>query len=282
MIIDAHCHLLPPDFSARHGELSSRDATYAALFPDSGGGMADLATLLRDMDAGSVDRAVVMGFGWTDQAVAAWANDYLLAAAATHSDRLTAFVSVNPAWGESALTEARRCFDSGAAGIGELHPDTQGFDITDSDTMAALMGELRARNLPITIHASEPVGHQYPGKGTTTPNRLLTFAEYFPHNRIVFAHLGGGLPFYHAMPEVAASLANVWYDTAALPFLYRPSAIGAAVATAGSDRILFASDYPLMSYRKVKEHVRSAGLDAGQLNAIMGGNAKRLLGLPEP
>ena len=98
----------------------------------------------------------------------------------------------------------------------------------------------------------------------------------------MFAHLGGGLPFYHAMPEVAASLANVWYDIAALPFLYRPSAIGAAVATAGSDRILFASDYPLMSYPRVKEHVRSAGLDAGQRNAIMGGNAKRLLGLPEP
>ena len=165
MIIDAHCHLLPPDFTHRHGELSSRDATYAALFPDSGGRMADLATLLRDMYAASVDRAVVMGFGWTDQAVAARANDYLLDAAATHPDRLTAFVSVNPAWGESALTEARRCFDSGAAGIGELHPDTQGFDITDVDTMAALMGELRARNLPITIHASEPVGHQYPGKG---------------------------------------------------------------------------------------------------------------------
>ena len=129
----------------------------------------------------------------------------------------------------------------------------------------------------MVVHASEPVGHQYPGKGTTTPDHLLQFATNFPENRLVFAHLGGGLPFYASMPEVAEALTNVWYDTAALPFLYRPSAITAAAITAGNDRILLGTDYPLLTHRRVIDYVRLADLRAKDIDAIMGGNAAVLL-----
>ena len=277
MIIDSHCHLLPPDFAGRHHELAAADATYAALFPRPGGRLADTNALLRDLDAAGIDRAVAMGFGWTSPAVAAAANDYLLAAAAAHPDRITAFASVNPAWGNAAVAEAARCLHRGAAGIGELHADTQQFDITSRDTMAPLLELLQTHRCPVTIHASEPVGHQYPGKGATTPQRLLQFAANFPDNRIILAHLGGGLPFYAAMPEVAATLSNVWYDTAAVPFLYRPAAIAAAAATAGADRILFGTDYPLLNHRRVIRCLRSAALPPPQLDAILGGNALPLL-----
>ena len=239
--------------------------------------MVDVDQLLRDMDGNGIDRAVAMGFGWTDPAVATEANDYLLAAASAHPGRITAFASVNPGWGATATQEARRCLDAGAAGIGELHADTQRFDITDADTMAPLMDLLREREMPITVHASEPVGHRYPGKGASTPDRLAQFAANFPDHRIVFAHLGGGLPFYAAMPEVAETLRNVYYDTAALPFLYQPTAVAAAATTAGSDRILFGSDYPLLGHRRVINHVREAGLETGHMDAVMGGNARALL-----
>lgn len=280
VIIDFHCHVLPPQFQGRHRELAAQDATYAALFPDERGRTADVATLLRDMDAARIDRAVVMGFGWTDRAIAMTVNDYLVSVAKAHSDRISAFASVNPAWGDAAVVEARRCLDAGAVGIGELHADTQGFDISDRTVMAPVMELLREAALPVTIHASEPVGHLYPGKGQTTPDKLLQFASNFPENRIVLAHLGGGLPFYAAMPEVAEALANVWYDTAALPYLYRPSAVAAAVVTAGADRILFGTDYPLLSHRRVLDYVKSAELPPTDAEAILGGNAAALL--PEP
>lgn len=279
MIIDFHCHILPPDFIGRHEELSKRDATYAALFPDGGGRIADVDSLLRDMDRAGVDHAVVMGFGWTDAEVAAAANDYVIAAATSYQDRISAFASVNPAWGDEAVSEARRCLDAGAVGIGELHADTQGLDISDRTVMEPIMELLRERSAPITVHASEPVGHVYPGKGQTTPEKLLRFVSHFPDNRIVLAHLGGGLPFYAAMPEVGRALSNVWYDTAALPYLYDSPAITATVATAGAHKILFGTDYPLLGHRRVLEHVRSARLDSHDLNAILGDNAASLLGL---
>jgi len=277
MIIDSHCHVLPPDFGFRHVELAARDATYAALFPKPGGRIADAESLLRDMDAAGVDHAVAMGFGWTDPDLAVEVNECLIQSAGAHRDRITAFASVNPAWGDRAVSEACRCLDAGATGIGEIHADTQGFDIADPVVMEPLMALLRSRDAPLVVHASEPVGHQYPGKGCTTPRRLLQFAANFPDNRMVFAHLGGGLPFYAAMPEVADALRNVWYDTAALPYLYRPSAVAAVAMTAGSDRVLFGTDYPLLTHGRVINYVRSAGLPQNDTDAIMGTNASFLL-----
>ena len=277
MIIDFHCHILPPDFAGRHENLSRRDATYAALFPHGVGRIADANALLRDMDRARVDHAVVMGFGWTNRQIAAAANDYLITSAVAHPDRLSAFASVNPAWGDAAAAEVVRCLDAGAVGIGELHADTQGFDICDRAVMEPIMALLLDRRMPITIHASEPVGHVYPGKGGTTPEKLLRFVSNFPDNQIVLAHLGGGLPFYAAMPEIARATTNVWYDTAALPYLYDARAITASVTTAGADRVLFGTDYPLLGHRRVIDHIRSARLDPGDLDGILGGNAATLL-----
>ena len=301
MVIDAHCHILPPSFGGRHRELAARDATYAALFPRAGGRVADAEGLLSAMDAAGVDSAIVMGFGWTDAALAAEVNDYLLDAAVAHPGRLTALASVNPAWGaavnpgrdaevrdtgalvnpagDAAVLEAERCLRRGAAGIGELHADTQGFDLADYATMAPLMELLREWRRPLVLHASEPVGHQYPGKGRATPERLLRLVSNFPDNLIVLAHLGGGLPFYAAMPEVGAALSNAYYDTAALPFLYRPAAVVAAALTAGAERIMFGSDYPLLSQKRALAHIGAAGLSADDAAAALGGNAAALLAM---
>ena len=281
MIIDFHCHVLPPQFQGRHRELAAQDATYAALFPDKRGRTADVDSLLRDMDDARIDHAVVMGFGWTDLAIAIVVNDYLVSASVAHPDRISAFASVNPAWGDAAVLEARRCLDAGAVGLGELHADTQGYDIGDPDVMGPIMSLLRDSAALITVHASEPVGHLYPGKGQTTPDTLLRFVSNFPDNRIVLAHLGGGLPFYEAMPEVGEALKNVWYDTAALPYLYRPSSVEAAVATSGANSILFGTDYPLLTHRRIMERVKAARIDPGDLDAILGGNAAALLSIPK-
>ena len=281
MIIDFHCHILPPQFPDQHRELAARDATYAALFPKAGGRMADVDSLLRDMDDARIDHTVVMGFGWTDQGVAKVVNDYLVSVAKASPGRISAFASVNPAWGDAAVLEAQRCLDAGAVGIGELHADTQGYDIGDAEVMGPIMSLLRDAGALITVHASEPVGHLYPGKGRTTPDKLLRFVSNFPENRIVLAHLGGGLPFYAAMPEVAKALSNVWYDTAALPYLYRPSAVAAAAVTAGADRILFGTDYPLLAHQRVLDYVKSAELPPTDAEAILSGNSASLLSQPQ-
>lgn len=279
MIVDTHCHILPESFAGRHRELAGRDATFAALFPAAWGRMATAADLAAEMAGDGVAHSVAVGFGWTDLGVAREANDYILGAAADYPQQLTGFCAVNPAWGAAALSEVERCVAAGARGIGELHPDTQGFDLADCRVMAPMMELARQGDLPVLVHCSEPVGHQYPGKGQTTPDKVYRFIRNFPENVIICAHWGGGLAFYGLMPEVPGELAKVYFDTAASPFLYRQEVFAVAAQTIGADKILLGSDYPLLRQRRLLSQLESCGLAAADRAAIGGGNAARLLGL---
>lgn len=279
MIVDAHCHILPPSFAERREELAARDATFAEILANPSARIADAPTLLAAMDRDGIDHAVVMGMGWADRDLAVEANDYIVESVAAYPERLTGFGSVNPAWGDAAAVEAQRCASAGLRGIGELHPDTQGFDITDAATMSPLMELARSRSMPVLLHCSEPVGHGYPGKGRTTPDRVWKFIENFPENTIICAHWGGGLPFYSLMPEVGSALANVYFDSAASPFLYRPEVYPAVASLVGADRILFATDYPLMRHSRPLAEVADQPLSEQDRRLVLGDNAAGLLGL---
>ena len=281
MIVDAHCHVLPPSFADRRSELADRDATFAEILAKPSARVADAPALLRSMDQYGIDHAVVMGMGWTDHEVAVESNDYIIEAVSDYPERLIGFASVNPAWGRLAVKEARRCAESGLIGIGELHPDTQGIDITDAGLMSPLMDLARSLSLPLLIHCSEPVGHAYPGKGRTTPEKVLALICNFPNNTFICAHWGGGLPFYSLMPEVRAALENVYFDSAASPFLYQPEVYPRVVDMVGASRILFATDFPLMRPSRPLAEVEDQPLDGCQRRLVLGGNAARLLALQE-
>ena len=278
MTIDSHCHILPPQFQQRRAELLARDVTFATLFAKRGAATASAETLVQAMERAGVSRAVVMGMGWTDPELAREVNDYLIESVLRHPRQLTGFCSVNPAWGDVALREVERCSAQGLAGVGELHPDTQGFDITDGPGLAPFMETARRLGLPVVVHGSEPVGHLYAGKGATTPEKLYRFIENFQDNVIVCAHWGGGLPFYFLMPEVPGLMKNVYFDMAASPLLYRPEIVRAVADLAGPEKILFATDFPLIRHKRLLRQVTESDLDSAAQEAILGGNAARLLG----
>ncbi|MDE2781122.1 MAG: amidohydrolase family protein [Chloroflexota bacterium] len=282
MIVDFHCHILPPSFPDRHDELSAQDPTYAALFPRGGGKMATAESLLTAMDKAGVDHAVACGFGWCSLEITREVNDYLIDTAERFKDRLSCFGSVNPCWGKDAATaEVERFARAGLKGIGELHPDCQGFDISEFEVMSPVMDLARSLGLPLLLHTSEPVGHEYPGKGHTTPDLLYRLAQNFPDNTIIGAHWGGGLPFYGLMPEVPGELENVYFDSAASPFLYRKEVFDIAARTIGAGKILLGTDYPLLEHRRLIRQVEESEMSEADKRAVLGRNAARLLGLGE-
>ena len=278
MIIDFHTHIFPPWLRPRREKYLARDATFRDLFASPKARMATAERLIRRMDEDGVDLSVVMGIGWTDIELARAANDYLIEAVTKYPDRLIGLAGVNPVWGAEAVHEARRGAEAGLRGIGELHPDTQGYDLGDLDTMAPLMEVVREHNLIVTTHSSEPVGHEYSGKGKTRPEILWRFIQNFPDVSIVCAHWGGGLPFYALMPEVADALDHTYFDTAATTLLYDGRIFDTVASVIGPERILMGSDYPLIRANKVIEQVKSSGLSCSAKGLVLGGNAARLLG----
>ena len=281
MVIDFHTHVFPPSFSTRREELAKRDVTFGELYANPSAKMASADDLMSAMDEAEIDHSVIMGVGWSDREVAREANDYLIESVSRHPGRLVGLASVNPVWREAALEELDRCAKAGLRGVGELHPDTQGFDIADYETMAPITDMAHEKGLIVLTHASEPVGHLYPGKGHTTPEKLYALAKNFPHNTLVFAHWGGGLPFYTLMPEVREELGNVYYDTAASPFLYSPDIFQRVSQICGAERVLFGTDFPLLRPSRILDQVHGSGLPDADQAATLGGNARRLLGLEE-
>lgn len=279
MIVDSHTHIFPPTFHRDRGKYITRDATLAELYSVAETPMATAQDLIASMDEAEVDISVVMGIGWTDMEVAREVNDYLLESAARYPKRLVPFCSVNPAWGEEALREMERCADQGARGIGEMHPDTQGFSLSDVNVMEPFIGLLRSLRLVLLTHSSEPVGHEYVGKGTVTPGALMDLIQRAQDVPIICAHWGGGLPFYALMPEVQTALQKVYFDSAASPFLYRPRVYSVAMQLMRPESILFGSDYPLVKPSRIIRHIRAASITDDEKNGILGGNAQRLLGL---
>lgn len=279
MIIDFHTHIFPPSFPSLREELSKRDATFGSLYSNPRSRMATADELVAAMDEAGVDVAVVMGIGWTDRETAYEANNYIIEATNRFPRRLVGFCSVNPTWGSAAVREVERCAGEGMKGVGELHPDTQGYDLTSKEAMALLMDATRELGLIVLTHSSEPVGHLYPGKGKTTPEKLYSFVLNFPENPIVCAHWGGGLPFYSLMPEVAQATTNVYYDTAASPLLYSPEILSTVVAIDGPDRVLFGTDFPLIKHDRHVKEIWGSSVSKGAQEQILGNNAQALLGL---
>ncbi len=278
--VDFHTHIFPPELADQRERWLERDATFRELYADPKAKLATAEDLIAAMDEDGVDRAVVMGIGWTDQGLAREANDYIIDAARRHPDRLTGFASVNPIWGDVAAWEAERCAQAGLKGIGELHPDTQRFDLGEENVMTPLLEVAQANRLIVATHSSEPVGHSYPGKGRTTPDVLWRFIQHaarFPAVKIVCAHWGGGLPFYALMPEVADALRNVYFDTAASPFLYTPDVFSAVADLVGVEKILLGSDYPLLKPRRLLRQLKESGLSDVAQDQVRS-NGLRLIG----
>jgi predicted TIM-barrel fold metal-dependent hydrolase len=279
MIVDSHTHIFPSEIIARREAFLERDAWFGRLYADPRARMATAEELVAAMDAAGVDIAVTFGFGWADPGLCRLANDYTMEAVRGHAGRLIGLAVVNPA-APGAEAEIERCVAGGLRGIGELMPDGQGFDLGDAQLLAPMMEAAQGLGWPVLAHASEPLGHTYPGKGRPSLQGVLRLASRFPETTLILAHWGGGLPFYELMPEVRATLARVYYDTAASPFLY-DDAIFTLTAGLVGDKVLFGSDYPLLDPARLLARVRAAGLAGPNLAELLGGNAQRVFGLPE-
>ncbi len=279
MIIDFHTHIFPDSVRNDRAPYLERDATFSHLYSDPKARLSSAEELVEKMDRDGIDMAVTLGMGWQVHEFAVEANDYILQSAMAFPDRIIPFCTVNPVLGEAAAKEVERCAGLGAKGIGELHSYAQGYQLDDERVMAPIMEAAIARDLIVLTHSSEPVGHVYAGKGTVTPDELYRFIETYPEAKIVCAHWGGGLPFYALMPEVSEALHNVYFDSAASPFLYSPNVFSNAVNLVGPDKVLFGTDYPLISHKRLLAQVETQDLDSETKAAFLGGNAQRLLGI---
>ncbi len=270
VIIDFHTHIFPPDVRDRREAYLRRDPTFAEMYTTPRAKIATAEDLLRSMDEAGVDVSVALGFAWRDHEDCVRHNDYLLEVAEKSGGRIVPFCAVTLQAGEAAAAEVERCALAGARGLGELRPESQGWSL-DGQAGDLLAGLGRRHGLVLLFHVTEPAGRDYPGKKGLSLDSFQRFLTRAGGVAVVGAHLAGGLPLHDPAP------ANVYADTAALRFLYEPAVLAELAQAAWVERLLFGSDFPLVSQAAALADVRAGGLDGTALASVLGENARALL-----
>ncbi len=271
-ILDFHTHVFPPEIVRDRERVARTDEPFNLLYGDGAGRMADGEAVLRYMEEEGLAGIVACGFPFSDPGLAALTNDYILDLA-KRSPGVIPLCAVNPGRQTQAEREAVRCLSLGARGVGEV----AWYGAPRDDALRGLEGVARtvaSLGGILMIHVNEQVGHHYKGKEPTDFGGIVDFIGRHRGLRIVLAHLGGGLCFYEFMPEVKAILSSTYYDTAATPFLYGPE-VYRFMEQFLSQKVLFGSDFPLLSFRRYREAIQ--GLGPAHQERLLYGNGETLL-----
>jgi uncharacterized protein len=274
LILDVHTHIFPPDIIAGRELFFQDEPEFQLLYGPAASKMATAELLVQAMDENGIDLSVVFGFPWRNAQTLARHNDYVLEAAARFPARLIPMACLD-LLSDSCGAQAEKMIAAGARGLGELAVYSAGGNMDRViDNFKQIAALCRRKEIALLLHANEPVGHQYPGKAPYGLDFYYAMAKAAAGATLIFAHWGGGLIFYELLKKQApAEFANIFYDTAASPYVYRADIYRAAVQAVGASRILLGSDYPLLSPKRYFAEMNQAGLGQTEMEAICGANA---------
>lgn len=279
MIVDVHVHTFPGEIREGRERFFAGEPAFQLLYDSPKSKLVSAEEIVATMDDQGVDKSLVFGFPWRNPDTVTLNNDYVIEAVAKYPDRLMGFCCLDP-FIPFAAEEVARCLDAGLCGVGELAFYRSGIDSDCLDALDPVMALCRERDLPVMVHTNEPVGHVYPGKTPNTLAQIYAMVKRFSGNKLILAHWGAGIFFYSLLKrEVKETLANVWVDTAASPFLYNPGIYRQALSLAGPDKVLFGTDFPLLRPARYFKEMDAAGLSEAEKAAVCGGNAASLFGL---
>jgi len=128
--------------------------------------------------------------------------------------------------------------------------------------------------VPVGLNVGFP-GPQVPSK-YQDPMAVDDVAAFFPELTIVLQH--GGEPWVDTCVKLMVKWPNVHYMTSAIAPKHIPGAIIDYANTRGADRVMFASDYPLLTHERCMNEVRALPFrDIERFTKFVAGNAQRVL-----
>jgi predicted TIM-barrel fold metal-dependent hydrolase len=308
-------HFQDPDVGATYGPLDANRA------PPMVQRLEDLGALrIKEMDAAGIDLQVISHSApamqkMTDAEAAVRlarrANDRLAEAVRAHPDRFAGFAALPTPDPKAAADELERAVTRLGFKGAMIHGLTNG-RFNDEREFWPIYERAQALDVPIYFHPSvpaQPVIDTYyqtylqdvPGilraawgftvETATQGVRLVLSGVFdaYPGLKVIFGHLGEGLPFYAWRINMALERdwkpSRSFRDTFAEHFYVTTSgfwsdpALLCCIQELGLDRIMFSVDWPFAPNQPATEWLHSVPLCAEDRAKLAGGNAKKLLKL---
>ncbi len=125
------------------------------------------------------------------------------------------------------------------------------------------------------------IGHTGP-LCRSEPGRLIPYLDEvlldFPELVVVGGHVG--FPWIDELVSLAFKYKNFYVDTSAYAVHRLPPSFVSFMKGHGSERVLFGSNWPMLSPHRCLAKLDALGLSEAQTDAFLFGNAKRVFGLP--
>lgn len=264
MIIDFHTHCFPDALAPKALPTLSRCSGNAKpVFDGTAKGLAE--KIKKD----GAEKAVVLNIA-TNPHQQKKVNDFAISL--LDSETLIPFGSVHPD-SPDALNELQRLHDAGIKGV-KLHPNYQEFFV-DDERLFPIYEKIGELGMITVFHAGVDIG--IPDPVYCPPKRLKAALSHFGDTPVVAAHMGGFL-LWREVIEVLADT-NIYVDTSFSCGALPPPWAKEIIDTFGAQRVLFGSDMPWSSTENEKDYIKSLGLDEENEALVLGGNAKKLLGI---
>jgi aminocarboxymuconate-semialdehyde decarboxylase len=314
LVADTPQKLAEPAIQLQTIGAASVEYNQRAMLPAAGPKLTTLELRLHDMDAMGVDIQVVSPsptqyYYWSDlelaREIVRTTNEGIAALCARQPDRLVGLGSVALQHGELAASQVTHAMrELGLKGV-EISTSVNGLEL-DDPSLAPFWRRAEELGCLVFIHPfgtslGERVNRFYlqnvigqPLETTIALSHLIFggVLDRHPGIRIVAAHGGGYLPAYagrsdhawHGRPDAHTMqhppsdyLRRVWFDT----LVYTPAALRRLIDQVGVSQVVVGTDYPFdMGDYDVHALVASVtDLAPADQDAILGGNARRLLGL---
>lgn len=275
MVIDVHVHTFPDDMAARALEKLVTKAD-RAIAPVADG---TVAGLLDQMRTHAIDYAVVCPIATRPAQFEGILAEALAlrdgergAEAARH---LIPFASVHPA-DDARFAHLQQVAERGIRGI-KIHPYYQPC-VLDAPDMLEYFRCCRDLGLTVQCHCGFDIG--FPFDPVCNPERIARVLHDVPGLRLIAAHLGGWCQWEESLDHLVGK--DLYLDTSILAMNATEEAPQRVLREHPADRLLFATDWPWLSFRDGIDFVRSARLGASNERAVLGGNAAHLLGISVP
>lgn len=262
MIIDTHCHIYPDKIAAKASKAIESFYDIPVAYDGK------VSTLLEADPDNTISRYLVHSVATTPVQVES-INNFIIRTVSDNPSRFTGFGAMHPAY-EDPAREIDRIIANGLSGI-KLHPDFQEFMIDDEKAWPIY--EACEGRIPILFHMGD-VRYEF-----SKAARLANVLDRFPKLTVIGAHFAGYSEWDAARHYLEGR--RIYVDTSSSMFRLRPEEARKLIDFYGTDRVLFASDYPMWDPLTELKKIHEIPMTKEEADMIFFKNACRLLKLPE-
>ena len=231
-----------------------------------------VSATLAEMDAGGVDRALISA--WVAPRNVMISNDEVAGFVAESGGRFIGVGSVDISKPMAAVRDVRRCVQE--LGFKAIRVLPWLWEVPPTDRR---FYPVYAACCELGVPFCTQIGHTGPLMPSEVgrPIYLDQVALDFPELTIVAGHIG--YPWTDEAIAVATKHENVFIDTSAYTARRYPPALVDFMRGHGRHKVLFGTNYPMITPAKALEGLDTLGLDEATRELFLAGNAQRVFSL---